>query len=85
MDAKITLRFDQAVANRAKEFASDNNISLSRLTEYLLRKVTEKPYKNLEEMPISDWVMEVAEERAEYNAKRRSRQELKSEFYNTKR
>ena len=39
MDSKITLSFDQQVIEQAKEFAAANNISLSRLTEFLLSKV----------------------------------------------
>ena len=39
MDAKITLSFDESVINKAKRFASEQNISLSRLTEFLLSKV----------------------------------------------
>jgi hypothetical protein len=40
MDAKITLSFDEAIITKAKRFADDNNISLSRLTEFLFSKVT---------------------------------------------
>jgi hypothetical protein len=34
MDAKITLSFDESVIKRAKPYAENNNISLSRLTEF---------------------------------------------------
>ncbi len=37
MDAKITLSFDKSVITKAKRYAEDNNISLSRLTEFLLK------------------------------------------------
>ena len=40
MDTKITLSFDASVIEKAKLFAEQNNISLSRLTEFLLSKVT---------------------------------------------
>jgi hypothetical protein len=40
MDAKVTLSFDEEVIVLAKEFAAKNNISLSRLTEFLLKKAT---------------------------------------------
>jgi hypothetical protein len=40
MDAKITLSFDKNVIEKAKAYAEENNISLSRLTEFLLSKVT---------------------------------------------
>ncbi len=83
MDAKVTLSFDQAVVERAKEFAQENNISLSRLTEFLLKRVTERPYQSLEDLPVSDWVMQVAEGKAEYKTKR-SRKESRSDFYDSK-
>lgn len=81
MDSKITLSFDKNVIEKAKEYASNNNISLSRLTEFLLTKVTSKSYKSLEEYPISDWVSHVAAGKAAYNVKR-SNKETKSAFFN---
>lgn len=80
MDAKVTLSFDQTVIEQAKAFAQKNNISLSRLCEFLLRKTTETNATNFEELPISDWVNMVAEGQAEY--KTRSRQKTKTEFRN---
>lgn len=40
MDSKITLSFDESAINRARKYAAKNHISLSRLTEFLLKKVT---------------------------------------------
>jgi antitoxin component of RelBE/YafQ-DinJ toxin-antitoxin module len=48
MDTKLTLSFDAAVAEKAKAFAEANNISLSRLVEFMLRKVTDKRYRSLD-------------------------------------
>lgn len=84
MDAKITLSFDESVITKAKRFADDNNISLSRLTEFLLSKVTSSSYKSLDELPVSDWVNMVAEGEVEYVTKPRSRKALKNEFYSSK-
>ncbi len=84
MDAKITLSFDKDVAERAKAFAEANNISLSRLTEFLYRQITAKPYENLEELPISDWVNIVAEGKVEYKRTPPSRKALKDEFLNSR-
>ena len=61
MDAKVTLSFDENIIRKAKKYAENNNISLSRLTEFLLRKVTSNSYQSLEDLPISDWVSIVAE------------------------
>ena len=82
MDSKITLRFDEGVIRKAKSFAEANNISLSRLTEFLYKRLTETSYKSLEDLPISDWVNRVAEGQAEY--KTRSRKSAKKEFYDSK-
>jgi len=79
MDAKITLSFDRNVIEKAKEFASQNNISLSRLTEFIFRQITQNQYKTLNELPVSDWVNMVAEDRPEYK-RTPSRKDLKSEF-----
>jgi antitoxin component of RelBE/YafQ-DinJ toxin-antitoxin module len=40
MDSKITLSFDESVISKAKKYAEKNNISLSRLIEFLLKKIT---------------------------------------------
>jgi antitoxin component of RelBE/YafQ-DinJ toxin-antitoxin module len=84
MDAKITLSFDETVITKAKKYAEANNISLSRLTEFLLRKVTTNNYLSLEDFPISDWVNMVSEGEVEYQTKPRKSKDLKKEFYNAK-
>jgi hypothetical protein len=84
MDAKITLSFDESVINKAKRYAEDNNISLSRLTEFLLNKVTSSNYKSLEDFPISDWISMVSEGQAEYQTKARKSKVLKSEYFKSK-
>lgn len=84
MDAKITLSFDAEVIEKAKEYAASQNISLSRLMEHILRQITSGTYKTLEDFPISDWVSQVAEERAEYRVTPRSRKSMKADFYSKK-
>lgn len=83
MDAKVTLSFNKDVIDRAKSFAEQNNISLSRLTEYLYSQITSKNYKSLEDLPVSDWVDFVAEGRIEYRKSQR-RKDLKDEFFSSK-
>jgi len=80
MDAKITLSFDATVIERAKKFAEKQNISLSRLTEYLYDKITHQSYTNLEDLAIADWVNKVAEGKVEYKTKKRGRKSLRNEF-----
>lgn len=85
MDSKITLSFNEAVINKAKKYAEENNISLSRMIEFLLQKITSSQYKSMEDFPISDWVHQLAEGEAVYQtSKKRSRKDAKAEFYNSR-
>ena len=84
MDTKITLSFDESAINKAKKYADANNISLSRLTEYLYNKITSSTYAQLEDLPISDWVNRVAEGQAEYKTRSKKRKEMKHEFFKSK-
>ncbi len=84
MDAKITLSFDEAIIKKAKRYAEANNISLSRMIEFLLEKITTSNYKSLEDFEISNWVNQIAEGEAIYQTKQRSRQSSKEEFYKSK-
>lgn len=85
MDAKITLSFDESVISKAKRYAEKNNISLSRLIEFLLKKVTSSNYETFEDYPISDWVTMVAEGQAEYQtSKKRTRKASKEQFFKSK-
>jgi hypothetical protein len=84
MDSKITLSFNGDIIKKAKKFADANNISLSRLTEMLYEKITSGNYKDLEQLPISDWVNQVAEGDILYKRKPASRKKMKSEFYRSR-
>ena len=84
MDAKLTLSLDQEVINLTKRYAEKNNISLSRLTEFLYRKLSNNTYSNLEDLTISDWVMMVAEGQAEYKTKPKTSKKLRNEYFDSK-
>jgi hypothetical protein len=84
MDAKITLSFDENVIAKAKAFAEKNNMSLSRLTEYLFHNITSGHYKHLEELPIADWVNQVAEGEPVYLRKPRSGKQMKAEYFESR-
>ncbi len=84
MDSKITLSFDESVISKAKKYAQNNNISLSRLIEFLLQKITSSNYLSLEDFPISQWVTQVADGEAVYQTKRRTRKVSKNEFFSSK-
>jgi uncharacterized protein with von Willebrand factor type A (vWA) domain len=84
MDAKITLSFDKSVIQKAKKFADDNDISLSRLMEFLLTKVTSSSLKSIDELPLSDWIQQLSEGKVEYIRSNRPRKSLKKEFFEKK-
>ncbi|SER79292.1 DUF6364 family protein [Pedobacter rhizosphaerae] len=85
MDAKLTLSFNKEVVDRAKQYAAEQNISLSRLIEHLLTQVTAKPYPSLEDFPISDWVQMVSEGEVEYKkTPPPSRKSSKEDFFSSK-
>ena len=84
MDAKVTLSFNEDIINKAKKFADDQNISLSRLTEFLYQQITSGHYKSLEELPVSDWVLKLAEGQAEYKTKSKRRKALRDQFFKSK-
>ncbi|HEX3935293.1 MAG TPA: DUF6364 family protein [Puia sp.] len=81
MDTKVTLSFNKEVVREAKEYAASQNISLSRLVEFLLRKAASGQYTSLEDYPIAAWVKEVSEGPGEYRTRKRTRKELKDEFF----
>ncbi|MCW3122728.1 MAG: hypothetical protein JWQ38_2220 [Flavipsychrobacter sp.] len=83
MDAKVTLSFDAAIIEKAKKYADSQGISLSRLTEVLLRKATFGGYTNIEDIPVSDWVTMISEGDSTY-AKPKKRKALKDEYFNNK-
>lgn len=85
MDNKITLSFDESIITKAKKYAENNNISLSRLIEFLLKKITANNYNSLENFPISEWVNQIAEGEAVYQTKaKRTRSTAKAEYFNSK-
>ncbi len=83
MDAKITLSFDQEVISKAKEFAAQNNISVSRLMEFLLSKAVSKNYRSLDELPVSDWVNMLSEGEVQYV--RKNSKSVKKDFLESRR
>lgn len=86
MDAKVTLSFNEAVINKAKKFAEANNISLSRMIEFILQKIISSHYQSMEDFPIAEWVQQIAEGDAVYQtSKKRTRKAAKEEFYKSKR
>jgi hypothetical protein len=81
MDAKITLSFDETAISKAKKYAEENNISLSRLTEFLYNKVTSGHHTALEDYPIADWVNMLSEGEVEYQRQPKGRKKLSAEYF----
>jgi len=52
MDSKLTLNVDKAVIERAKDYAKEHNISLSRLIESYLASLTSRETKEIEITPL---------------------------------
>lgn len=83
MDHKVTLSFNEEIFQQSKKFAAENNISLSRLIELLLKKAVSPQYRSLEDMPVSSWMSELSEGSVEYK-QIRSRKSTKDEFHKSK-
>jgi hypothetical protein len=57
MDAKLTLKLDKDVIDKAKEYASSQNRSLSRLIESYLKSLINREYpQSLSDAEISPYV-----------------------------
>jgi len=58
MDKKLTLKLNEDVIVKAKKYASDKNISLSRLIEQYLNSVVSK--KNKKDFEISPFIRSIS-------------------------
>lgn len=83
MNSRITLNFDKNIIDKAKSFAAQNNVSLSGLVEFLLQKATSSGYSSLDDYPIADWVDQLAEGKGTYLTKKKSRKDLKNEYFSS--
>ncbi len=60
MDTKLTLKLNQEIIERAKHYASEKKLSLSRLIENYLNSLTSE--KTNDELQISDFVKSMSSE-----------------------
>ena len=58
MDTKLTLKLNQEVIDKAKEYASSKKISLSRIVEYYLQSLTTEKKDN--DFEISPFVKSIS-------------------------
>tara|TARA_R110002072_G_scaffold32975_1_gene100113 strand:- start:763 stop:1017 length:255 start_codon:yes stop_codon:yes gene_type:complete len=56
MDSKLTLKLDKSVIEQAKQYAKEQQISLSRLIENYLASLTQKDKSNKKEIEITPLV-----------------------------
>jgi len=61
MDSKLTLKFNERVIERAKQYAKENNISLSRMIESYLQAVTLNKSTKLKISPLVESLTGVIE------------------------
>jgi len=85
MNARITLRMDKEIVERAKMMAKERGVSLSQLTEYLYRQAANQNYKGLEKLPVAEWVDQIAEGTPQYRTRVPSKKALKEDPHNSKR
>lgn len=86
MNAKVTLSFNEDIIIKAKKFANKNNISLSRLTEFLLERVSvnDSGKKSLEDIPVASWINELSKGEIVYKTNIASRKTQRNEYFNSK-
>jgi len=61
MDTKLTLKLNESVIERAKQYAKDNNISLSRMIESYLQAVTIRKNSKTKVSPLVESLTGVIE------------------------
>jgi len=52
MDTKLTLKLEKSIIERAKEYAKEKNISLSKMIENYLQALTNKQNKEIKISPL---------------------------------
>ena len=61
MDTKLTLKLDKSVIEKAKEYASSQNVSLSRIVESYLKSLTiQKDQSDERDIQISPYVKSIS-------------------------
>jgi len=63
MDAKLTLKLDKSVIEKAKEYAAEKEISLSKIIEFYLQSLTSKKDHQKERFELTPFVKSIATER----------------------
>jgi len=61
MDTKLTLKLNESVIERAKQYAKENNVSLSRMIENYLQAVTIRKKNKIKISPLVESLTGVIE------------------------
>ena len=61
MDSKLTLKLNESVIERAKQYAKENNVSLSRMIESYLQAVTVRKKNKIIVSPLVESLTGVIE------------------------
>jgi len=61
MDSKLTLKLNESVIERAKQYAKENNVSLSRMIESYLQAVTVRKNNKIIVSPLVESLTGVIE------------------------
>ena len=61
MDSKLTLKLNESVIEQAKQYAKENNISLSRLIENYLQAITTGKQNKIKVSPLVESLTGVIE------------------------
>jgi hypothetical protein len=61
MNSKLTLKLNETVINRAKQYAKENNISLSKMIESYLQAVTLNKRNDMKISPLVESLTGVIE------------------------
>ncbi len=77
MNAKLTLSLDKEVIERAKAYAKNQGISLSKMLENYLNMITSKEKSKIEDIEISPFVKSLSVK----GLKPRTDKEVKEEYY----
>ncbi len=70
MDSKLTVRLDSNVIERAKSYARNHNVSISRMIESYLDSVTQQKSKEIEITPLVKSLSGVIKVNADFNLKK---------------
>jgi hypothetical protein len=70
MDTKLTLRLRKNVIERAKEYAQNHNISLSKMIESYLESVTAQKNEDIEITPLVESLSGVIQLDNDYDYKK---------------